>query len=125
MWKLQGIKVNMIMTDYCMPGMSGYDLLRRVKVKTNLRQTPKFPRLFCLSEYLMYVKCTFLTDSLKKMPIAKHSLPHESATRSSACRSRNIYNDVQYSFSPSISFHLNGFVFYNLKPCSAKVYEQP
>ncbi|XP_057974009.1 two-component response regulator ORR4-like isoform X1 [Malania oleifera] len=27
----QGLKVNLIMTDYCMPGMSGYDLLRRVK----------------------------------------------------------------------------------------------
>ncbi|CAK8567376.1 unnamed protein product [Lathyrus sativus] len=24
-------KVNLIMTDYCMPGMSGYDLLKRVK----------------------------------------------------------------------------------------------
>ncbi|XP_060668791.1 two-component response regulator ORR4-like [Ziziphus jujuba] len=28
---LQGSKVNLIMTDYCMPGMSGYDLLKRVK----------------------------------------------------------------------------------------------
>ncbi|XP_054788306.1 two-component response regulator ORR4-like isoform X1 [Prosopis cineraria] len=27
----EGAKVNMIMTDYCMPGMSGYDLLKRVK----------------------------------------------------------------------------------------------
>ncbi|XP_030537329.1 two-component response regulator ORR9-like isoform X2 [Rhodamnia argentea] len=27
----EGTKVNLIMTDYCMPGMSGYDLLRRVK----------------------------------------------------------------------------------------------
>ncbi|CAJ1971897.1 unnamed protein product [Sphenostylis stenocarpa] len=26
-----GMKVNMIMTDYCMPGMSGYDLLKRIK----------------------------------------------------------------------------------------------
>ncbi|KAJ6730488.1 TWO-COMPONENT RESPONSE REGULATOR [Salix viminalis] len=26
-----GMKVNLIMTDYCMPGMSGYDLLKRVK----------------------------------------------------------------------------------------------
>ncbi|KAK4276722.1 hypothetical protein QN277_014839 [Acacia crassicarpa] len=25
------MKVNLIMTDYCMPGMSGYDLLKRVK----------------------------------------------------------------------------------------------
>ncbi|KAK4274003.1 hypothetical protein QN277_017297 [Acacia crassicarpa] len=27
----EGTKVNMIMTDYCMPGMSGYDLLKRLK----------------------------------------------------------------------------------------------
>ncbi|XP_019416271.1 PREDICTED: two-component response regulator ORR9-like isoform X1 [Lupinus angustifolius] len=27
----EGTKVNLIMTDYCMPGMSGYDLLKRVK----------------------------------------------------------------------------------------------
>ncbi|KAK6939882.1 Signal transduction response regulator, receiver domain [Dillenia turbinata] len=26
-----GLKVNLIMTDYCMPGMTGYDLLKRVK----------------------------------------------------------------------------------------------
>lgn len=30
--EMQGTKVNMIMTDYCMPGMSGYDLLKRLKV---------------------------------------------------------------------------------------------
>ncbi|PON73196.1 Two-component response regulator [Parasponia andersonii] len=27
----EGSKVNLIMTDYCMPGMSGYDLLKRLK----------------------------------------------------------------------------------------------
>ncbi|KAJ8762811.1 hypothetical protein K2173_022940 [Erythroxylum novogranatense] len=27
----EGLKVNLIMTDYCMPGMTGYDLLKRVK----------------------------------------------------------------------------------------------
>ncbi|XP_011027510.1 PREDICTED: two-component response regulator ARR17-like [Populus euphratica] len=27
----EGMKVNLIMTDYCMPGMSGYDLLKRLK----------------------------------------------------------------------------------------------
>ncbi|XVE60313.1 hypothetical protein DITRI_Ditri05aG0118600 [Diplodiscus trichospermus] len=27
----EGLKVNLIMTDFCMPGMSGYDLLKRVK----------------------------------------------------------------------------------------------
>ncbi|KAM7259822.1 hypothetical protein ACFE04_015563 [Oxalis oulophora] len=29
--EMQGLKVNLIMTDYCMPGMSGYDLLKRLK----------------------------------------------------------------------------------------------
>ncbi|XP_044359615.1 two-component response regulator ORR4 isoform X1 [Triticum aestivum] len=29
----QEVGVNLIITDYCMPGMTGYDLLRRVKVK--------------------------------------------------------------------------------------------
>ncbi|KAL4271077.1 hypothetical protein AHAS_AhasUnG0026500 [Arachis hypogaea] len=29
----EGMKVNLIMTDYCMPGMSGYDLLKRVKLR--------------------------------------------------------------------------------------------
>jgi two-component response regulator (ARR-A family) len=29
---LQEIDVNLIITDYCMPGMTGYDLLKRVKV---------------------------------------------------------------------------------------------
>ncbi|KAI8569498.1 hypothetical protein RHMOL_Rhmol02G0283500 [Rhododendron molle] len=27
-----GSKVNLIITDYCMPGMTGYDLLKKVKV---------------------------------------------------------------------------------------------
>ncbi|KAG4140901.1 hypothetical protein ERO13_D06G046000v2 [Gossypium hirsutum] len=27
----EGLKVNLIMTDFCMPGMSGYDLLKRLK----------------------------------------------------------------------------------------------
>ncbi|XVE95499.1 hypothetical protein REPUB_Repub02eG0102900 [Reevesia pubescens] len=27
----EGLKVNLIMTDFCMPGISGYDLLKRVK----------------------------------------------------------------------------------------------
>lgn len=33
--QMQGLKVNLIMTDYCMPGMSGYDLLKRVKVNNH------------------------------------------------------------------------------------------
>ena len=29
---LQKLDINLIMTDYCMPEMTGYDLLKRVKV---------------------------------------------------------------------------------------------
>ncbi|KAJ0719761.1 putative response regulator and transcription factor RR-A-type family [Helianthus annuus] len=29
---IQGLKINLVVTDYCMPGMTGYDLLKKVKV---------------------------------------------------------------------------------------------
>ena len=29
---MQDVEVNLIITDYCMPGMTGYDLLRKIKV---------------------------------------------------------------------------------------------
>ncbi|XP_072968377.1 two-component response regulator ORR3-like [Typha angustifolia] len=32
--------VNMIFTDYCMPEMSGYDLLKRVKESSEFREIP-------------------------------------------------------------------------------------
>ncbi|KAF7816848.1 two-component response regulator ORR9-like [Senna tora] len=38
--EMQGLKVNMIMTDYCMPGMSGYDLLKRLKGSSNWKDVP-------------------------------------------------------------------------------------
>ena len=28
----QEVEINLIITDYCMPGMTGYDLLKKVKV---------------------------------------------------------------------------------------------
>lgn len=31
---LQDVEVNLIITDYCMPGMTGYDLLRKIKVNS-------------------------------------------------------------------------------------------
>ncbi|XP_039850764.1 two-component response regulator ORR4-like isoform X2 [Panicum virgatum] len=37
---LQEIDVNLIITDYCMPGMTGYDLLRRVKGSSSLKDIP-------------------------------------------------------------------------------------
>lgn len=33
-------KVNMIITDYCMPGMTGYDLLKKVKETKCLKEIP-------------------------------------------------------------------------------------
>ncbi|KAJ4795438.1 Two-component response regulator [Rhynchospora pubera] len=33
-------KVNLIITDYCMPGMSGYDLLKKIKESSALREIP-------------------------------------------------------------------------------------
>ncbi|KAJ8438770.1 LOW QUALITY PROTEIN: hypothetical protein Cgig2_009888 [Carnegiea gigantea] len=35
-----GMKVNMIITDYSMPGMTGYDLLRRIKASEKLKDIP-------------------------------------------------------------------------------------
>uniref|UniRef100_A0A6P3YW53 two-component response regulator ORR9-like n=1 Tax=Ziziphus jujuba TaxID=326968 RepID=A0A6P3YW53_ZIZJJ len=34
------LEVNLIITDYCMPGMSGYDLLRKIKESKSLRDIP-------------------------------------------------------------------------------------
>ncbi|KAL9239940.1 hypothetical protein vseg_014211 [Gypsophila vaccaria] len=34
------VDVNLIITDYCMPGMTGYDLLRKIKEYENLRDIP-------------------------------------------------------------------------------------
>ncbi|KAH7677076.1 two-component response regulator ARR-A family protein [Dioscorea alata] len=34
------IEVNLIITDYCMPGMTGYDLLKRVKESSSLKDIP-------------------------------------------------------------------------------------
>ncbi|KAL9416906.1 hypothetical protein AB3S75_039983 [Citrus x aurantiifolia] len=36
----QVIQVNLIITDYCMPGMTGYDLLRKIKESASLKDIP-------------------------------------------------------------------------------------
>ncbi|KAK9682857.1 hypothetical protein RND81_10G101800 [Saponaria officinalis] len=36
----QDIEVNLIITDYCMPGITGFDLLRRIKESKNLKEIP-------------------------------------------------------------------------------------
>jgi len=35
-----GLKVDMIITDYCMPGMTGYDLLKKIKGSSTFREIP-------------------------------------------------------------------------------------
>lgn len=34
------IEVNMVITDYCMPGMTGYDLLKKIKESQSLKDIP-------------------------------------------------------------------------------------
>ncbi|ONI20811.1 hypothetical protein PRUPE_2G034700 [Prunus persica] len=36
----QDVEVNLIITDYCMPGMTGYDLLRKIKESHVLKDIP-------------------------------------------------------------------------------------
>ncbi|KAK0593306.1 hypothetical protein LWI29_034582 [Acer saccharum] len=36
----QDIQVNLIITDYCMPGMTGYDLLRKIKESASFKDIP-------------------------------------------------------------------------------------
>ncbi|XP_021758238.1 two-component response regulator ARR17-like [Chenopodium quinoa] len=33
-------KVNLVLTDYCMPGMTGYDLLKKIKESSQLKEVP-------------------------------------------------------------------------------------
>ncbi|XP_057770406.1 two-component response regulator ORR9-like [Salvia miltiorrhiza] len=36
----QEVEVNLVITDYCMPGMTGYDLLKKIKESAILRDIP-------------------------------------------------------------------------------------
>nr|GEV75034.1 two-component response regulator ARR17-like [Tanacetum cinerariifolium] len=36
----QGPQINLVVTDYCMPGMTGYDLLKKVKELSSIKEIP-------------------------------------------------------------------------------------
>ncbi|XWS43058.1 hypothetical protein CRYUN_Cryun16bG0068900 [Craigia yunnanensis] len=36
----QKVEVNLVITDYCMPGMTGYDLLKKIKESSSLKNIP-------------------------------------------------------------------------------------
>lgn len=38
--KTNDAKVNLIITDYCMPGMTGYELMKKVKESSNFKEIP-------------------------------------------------------------------------------------
>ncbi|XP_061341927.1 two-component response regulator ORR9-like [Gastrolobium bilobum] len=110
-----GIKVNLIMTDYCMPEMSGYDLLRRIKgscwkdVPVVIMSSENVPSRIsmCLEggaqEFLL--KPLQLSDLKKLQPYFKkffdNSSKQESANSSVASHNDDNNKNLEHSFKSS------------------------
>ncbi|XP_027331052.1 two-component response regulator ORR9-like isoform X3 [Abrus precatorius] len=109
-----GINVNLIMTDYCMPGMSGYDLLKRIKQGSSWKDVPvvimsseNIPSRIsmCLEggaeEFLL--KPLQLSDLKKLQPHFLKPFDHfseqDSADRSIASHNHTNNNDKNNSFN--------------------------
>ncbi|XP_020236536.1 two-component response regulator ARR5 isoform X2 [Cajanus cajan] len=109
-----GIKVNLIMTDYCMPGMSGYDLLKRIKgsswkdVPVVIMSSENVPSriTMCLEggaeEFLL--KPLQQSDLKKLQPCFLKSFEQQSADRSVA--SHNDNDNERTALSPEHGFKL-------------------
>ncbi|KAM7269247.1 hypothetical protein ACFE04_024744 [Oxalis oulophora] len=89
-----GLKVDLIITDYCMPGMTGYELLKKLKESSTFRQIPVvimssenvLPRIdMCLEEGAedFIVKPVKLSDvkRIKDFMIKDHILKSSSRKR--------------------------------------------
>ncbi|CAM0151409.1 unnamed protein product [Urochloa decumbens] len=98
------VAVNLIITDYCMPGMTGYDLLKKIKESSSLRDIPvvimsseNIPSRInrCLEEGAdeFFLKPVRLSDMSKLKP---HILK-------SRCKEHQHHNQEQHQHSDSNS----------------------
>ncbi|GAV71960.1 Response_reg domain-containing protein [Cephalotus follicularis] len=101
--KQEGLRVNMIMTDYCMPGMSGYDLLKRVKgsswkdVPVVLMSSENVPSRIsmCLEEGAeeFLLKPLQLSDLEKLQPHLLKSIDHSCENNTKSNKDKNVDDD--------------------------------
>ncbi|XP_004502490.1 two-component response regulator ARR17-like [Cicer arietinum] len=105
----EGSKVNLIMTDYCMPGMNGYDLLKRLKgssckdVPVVIMSSENVPSIvsMCLEEGAeeFLIKPLQLSDLQKLQPYFVKSVENSCDEQESANSSTDSDNDDLMSIS--------------------------
>ena len=67
----QEVGVNLIITDYCMPGMTGYDLLRRVKGSSSLKDIP----VVIMSSENVPARISRSVSTITSLPPSMNALP--------------------------------------------------